>query len=576
MDLVKQLVKKGILGEKEATTLKYQIESSGKNPEEVILEQGLVSEDFLWGLKSKELKIPLEKITPEEVKLEVLELIPEDSARHYKMVALIKRGAKVEVGMVYPEDLEAQEALKFLARQGNFKYQIFLITPSLFKEVLKRYRTLKGEVSEALTRLQEELKPKRITPRRTEETEFARLAEQAPISKVVAVILKHAVEGGASDVHIEPTEDQLRVRFRTNGILHSSIFLPMRIHSAVVARIKILAKLKLDETRIPQDGRFSSDIGGAKIDFRVSTFPTVLGEKVAIRILDPREGLKSFEELGLSGISYKLVREEIKRPTGSIFVTGPTGSGKTTTLYALLQILNKEGVNIVTLEDPVEYFIKGINQSQVKPEIGYTFANGLRHIVRQDPDIVMVGEVRDEETANLVTHAALTGHLVLSTLHTNNVLGVVPRLIDLGVKPYLISAGVRLAIAQRLVRRLCPYCKKKVKAKGQIKKLIQKEIQSLPPSVKKEVHLKKTFYIYEATGCKRCNFKGYSGRIGIFEVLKMTDQLAKIISTKPSEERIKKEFQRQGMITMRQDGILKALSGIVSVEDVIRVTEEEK
>jgi len=428
MTLIQQLVKKGILDKGKATTLEFEIRETGKKEEEVILERRLCDESLLFGLKSKNLKIPLKEIAAGEVPLETLGMIPEETAKHYKMIPLVRKDKTLEVGMVYPEDLKAQEALKFLARQGPFTYQVFLITPTTFSNLLKQYRTLRREVGRALEELEVELKEEKVEVRPRTAAEFERLAEEAPITKIVAVILRHAVEGKASDIHIEPTQEKLRIRFRLLGILHSSIFLPLRTHPAVVARIKILSNLKIDETRIPQDGRFSTKINGKSIDFRVSTFPTTLGEKVAIRVLDPTIGLKTFGELGLEKRNLGVVKRAIKRPYGLILASGPTGCGKTTTLYAILQVLNREGVNIVTLEDPVEYFIEGINQSQVRPEIGYDFAIGLRHIVRQDPDIIMVGEIRDPETASLTTHAALTGHIVLSTLHTSNAIGVIPRL----------------------------------------------------------------------------------------------------------------------------------------------------
>jgi type II secretory ATPase GspE/PulE/Tfp pilus assembly ATPase PilB-like protein len=344
----------------------------------------------------------------------------------------------------------------------------------------------------------------------------------------------------------------------------------------VVARIKILSNLKIDETRIPQDGRFSTTIDGKNIDFRVSTFPTTLGEKVAIRVLDPTTGLKTFKELGLEKRNFEVVKAAIEKPYGLILATGPTGCGKTTTLYAILQVLNKEGVNIVTLEDPVEYFIEGVNQSQVRPEIGYDFAIGLRHVIRQDPDIIMVGEIRDPETASLATHAALTGHIVLSTLHTSNVLGVIPRLLDLGVQPYLIPPTLSIAIAQRLVRKLCDDCKKPVSPKKEIRDLILKEIEELPPKTKEDSKTSsEKLTIYKAVGCRKCNNEGYTGRVGLFEILSMTDQLSDIILKIPEEREILKEAKRQGMITMKQDGILKVLSGVTTIEEVLRVAEEK-
>jgi type IV pilus assembly protein PilB len=349
----------------------------------------------------------------------------------------------------------------------------------------------------------------------------------------------------------------------------------LKIHPAVVARIKILSNLKIDETRIPQDGRFSIKVEGKQIDFRVSTFPTTLGEKVAIRVLDPKVGLGTFEELGFAGRNLEVLKKGIIKPYGLILVTGPTGSGKSTTLYAILQLLNKEGVNIVTLEDPAEYFIEGINQSQVKPEIGYDFATGLRHILRQDPNVIMVGEIRDEETASLAINAALTGHIVLSTLHTNNSVGVIPRLVDMGVKPYLIAPTLQLAIAQRLVRRLCDACKKKIEPKAELRDIIEKELAVLPESVKKDLKVTKPLAVYTTKGCNKCGNTGFSGRIALYEILLMTESLADIISKEPSESRILKEAKAQGMITMKQDGIIKVLQGITTIEEVLRVAEEK-
>ena len=574
-DLIRQLVKKGILDQEKATALEFETRESGKREEEVILGRRICSEDFLFGLKSENLKIPLKKITVQEVPLETLGMIPEETARHYQMIPLVKKNNTLEVGMVYPEDLKTQEALKFLARQGKFNFEVFLVTPTTFSNLLRQCRTLRREVGRALEELETELKGEKVEVRLKTAAEFERLAEEAPITKIVAVILRHAVEGKASDVHIEPTRDRLRVRFRLLGILHSSIFLPLKTHPAVVARIKILANLKIDETRIPQDGRFTAIIDGNSIDFRVSTFPTTLGEKVAIRVLDPAIGFKTFGELGLEKRNLEVVKQAIERPYGLILATGPTGCGKTTTLYAILQVLNKEGVNIVTLEDPVEYFIEGINQSQVRPEIGYDFAVGLRHIVRQDPDIIMVGEIRDQETASLATHAALTGHIVLSTLHTSNAIGVIPRLIDLGIQPYLIPPTLSIAIAQRLVRKLCDNCKKRVLAKKEVKDLILKEFEGFSSQAKKDFGISKPLYIWQAVGCKECNNEGYTGRIGLFEILSMTDELADIILKEPSEREISKEAERQGMVTMRQDGILKVLAGITTIEEVLQVAEEK-
>jgi len=567
MSLIQQLVKRGVIEKKSAAGLEYEIKASGKREEEALLEMGIASESSLFELKSEQLKIPLKDVTPEEIPGEVLEMIPAESARYYQMAPLSKKDNVLEVGMIYPEDLKSQEALNFLARQGKFEYKIFLITPSTFKSILKQYKNLTKEVKKALEELDEEEKSQ--PSMQQQRTQFERMAEEAPITKVVTNILRHAAEGKASDIHIEPTRKNLRVRFRMDGVLHSSLMLPLRIHPAVIARVKILANLKIDEMRIPQDGRFSTEVEKRYVDFRVSTFPTTLGEKAVLRVLDPTDGIKNFEELGLEDRNYEIIKDVMTRPYGMILSTGPTGSGKSTTLYAMMYVLNQEGVNVMTLEDPVEYFIEGVNQSQVRPEIGYAFASGLRSMLRQDPDIMMVGEIRDEETAELATHAALTGHLVLSTLHTNNVLGVIPRLIDLGVAPFLIPSSLSLALAQRLVRVLCPHCKKKITPSPKIKEMIVGETAGI-----KKVKVPKDLEIYAPQGCKKCSSTGYSGRLGLFEILEMTPQLSEIILKDPSISKIKEEADRQGMVTMKQDGIIKVLKGLTSIEEVLRVAED--
>ena len=567
--IIEELVKRGILTGEQEKNFKREVETLGKKEEEVILDKKILSEEELFSLKSEILKIPLKKFEPKEISPEILKEIPEETAEFYKIVPISKRGKILEVGMVYPEDLDAIEAIKFLARKKDLEIRTFLITLSNFKRAMEEYRVKREEIEKALEELEKELKVEKEKPTIAE---LGRIVEEAPITKAVASILRYGIEGQSSDIHIEPVKDKMRVRYRFLGKLYSSIFLPIKVHPAIVSRIKILSDLRIDETRIPQDGRFSIEFGGRKIDFRVSTFPTAMGEKVAIRILDPRVGLKKMEELGLSGRNFEVLQKAIKKPFGMILATGPTGCGKTTTLYAILQKLNQEGVNIVTLEDPVEYFIEGINQSQIRPEIGYTFATGLRHVLRQDPDIIMVGEIRDKETAELAVHAALTGHLVLSTLHTNNAIGVIPRLIDLGISPFLIPYSLSVAIGQRLVRRLCDKCKREVKPTKEIRELILEEVEKLPEEEKKKLKISQNFKIYEAVGCDECHKIGFSGRIGIFEVLEMTKNLEEIILKEPSEAKILEEARRQGMITIRQDGILKVLKGITTIEEVLRET----
>lgn len=572
MNLIPKLIEEGILDKKKQAELEYDAKKLGKTEEEIILEKGVVPEDILFNFKSKLLKIPLRKIDPEKVPLEVLELIPEDPTLTYKMIPLERKNNSVSIGMVYPESIPAQDALRFLSRQGRFEYEVFLITLSDFGKLLKQHRTLKGEAERALAEIEKTKKESGAPEEEIEELDIT--GGEAPIIKMVFAILRHALESNASDVHIEPGKDKLKIRFRIDGILYPSLFLPLSVHSSIVARIKILTNLKIDENRVPQDGRFSSKIGDREIDFRVATYPTLFGEKVAIRILDPSEGLRSYEELGLKGRSLEIIKEAIKKPFGMILSTGPTGSGKTTTLYALLRLLNNENVNIVTIEDPIEYSILGVNQSQVKPEIGYTFAEGLRQILRQDPNVIMVGEIRDEETANLVTHAALTGHIVLSTLHTNSAIGVIPRLIDMGVRQFLLPYTLRVVISQRLIRILCKSCKKKVVPNEKIKSYILNTIKSMPLFARKDIKNQKELYIYEPKGCEKCGFKGYSGRAGLFEVLSVNNELAEAILENPTETAVSKVAQKQGMLTMEQEGVLKILAGETTIEEVSMATEK--
>ncbi|MDD5621240.1 MAG: GspE/PulE family protein [Candidatus Paceibacterota bacterium] len=576
MTLIEELAKRKIIDKATKESLIEELKSTKEREEEILLERGLVSEDFLFNLKSYLLGLEFVKVAEQDISSAILDVIPRDSAEFYKMVPLKKEQEIVTVGMVFPDDLRAQEALKFLSRQQKFEYKICLITLSNFKDIFKKYQSLGKEVSTALEDLGKQLQTKKetISEEEISQATATRISE-APISKMVAVILRHAVDGKASDIHIEPLKDKTRVRFRLDGSLHSSLYLPKKIHAAVIARIKILSNLKIDETRIPQDGRFSIEMDGQGIDFRVSSFPTMLGEKIEMRVLNSTQRMDSFESLGLGGSALEAIKEASKMPYGMILATGPTGCGKTTTLYILLESLNKEGTNIVTLEDPIEYYIEGVNQSQVKPEIGYTFANGLRNILRQDPNVIMVGEIRDSETADLAIHAALTGHIVISTLHTNNAVGVIPRLIDLGVKPFLVPATLRVALAQRLVRRSCQSCKTKIVPDDKTKEMILQEIAGLPSEVKKKYNLNNNFTIWHSPGCNLCGRTGYSGRMGIFEVLKVTKEVSDIILAQPDEKKLAQEAEKQGMITMRQDGIIKALEGLTSVEEVIRVTETQ-
>lgn len=536
--------------------------------DEVLYTRG-ISETDVAEAKSTLTGYAVKYLKGVQIPYDTLRDIPEESARHYQVVPLGRHDGYLDVGMLNPDDAVSEEALKFVASRANLPVRIFIITPTDFQTVLEEYRSLSGEVTKALGEFEKEYEAlgEDVKIRRADTT---RIVEEAPVTKMMAVILRHAVEGMASDIHIEPTRTNLRVRFRVDGVLYTSLLLPLDVHPAVLTRIKVMTNLKIDETRVPQDGRFHAEINNKAIDFRVSTFPTAFGEKVAIRILDSEAGIATLTDLGLEGDGLARVEEAIQRPYGLILITGPTGSGKSTTLYTILQRLNEDRYNIMSLEDPVEYYIAGVNQSQVRPEIGYDFSTGLRHIMRQDPDIIMVGEIRDKETAALAIHAALTGHLVLSTLHTNNAIGVIPRLIDMGIDPFLLAPTLIMAVGQRLTRKLCKDSRKKVELGGKIQEIITSEIAAMPDEAKKSAAAMMTGTVYEAQVSATCP-KGTRGRIGIFEVLTMTPELEKIILEHPSEALIAEEARRQGMITMRQDGVLKVLKGIIGFEELLEV-----
>ena len=566
-NIIDILVGNAILKLKEGSDMRREAKEKNVPLDDILYLHGITERDVAEA-KGMLTGYPVKYLNGELVSGEVFRDIPEESARYYKMVPLGKRDGIFEVGMLNPDDVAAQEALKFISARIDLPVRVFIIIPSDFEILLKQYKSLPIEVTRALGVFEKEKSPFREGLSYVPEKKG--LVEEAPITKIVAVVLRYAVEGHASDIHIEPGVDILRVRFRVDGILHTSLTLPKETHAPLVSRIKILCNLKIDENRVPQDGRFHAEVMDRGIDFRVSTLPTAFGEKVVIRILDSSGGIADFDTLGLEGTNLELVKQNLNRPYGLILITGPTGSGKSTTLYAMLQILNKESTNIVSLEDPIEYFIPGVNQSQIRPEINYDFATGLRHVVRQDPDIIMVGEIRDKETAQLAIQAALTGHLVLATLHTNNAIGVIPRLVDMGVDPFLIAPTLILAIAQRLVRKLCPDSRKAFTLEGNIKDMIMGQVDTLPDELQKSVKATMPNDIYGAESSPVCP-KGTRGRMGIFEVIAMTPELEQIILQDLSEANIIKEALRQGMITMKQDGIIKILRGVIGYEELIEV-----
>ncbi len=499
----------------------------------------------------------------------VLEYIPEDSALHYRVVPLAVKDGVLEVGAVDPNDLDARDALNFISARIGLPYKLFLITADDFDSAMEQYKGLSGEVTQALSELDSELaasigEEKIKTPKNKEEA--TRIVEDAPVTKIVATIIDYASDGNASDIHIEPRHDNVKVRFRVDGVLNTSLVLPLKVHSALVARIKIMTNtMRLDEKRKPQDGRFSAKVGDRKVDFRVSTFPTYYGEKVVMRLLDQSKGVRTLDDMGFSESSLTLIRKSLDKPYGLILISGPTGSGKSTTLYAMLNEMDREHENVLSLEDPVEYSIDGVSQSQVQPEIDYTFATGLRTTLRQDPDVIMVGEIRDKETAQLAIQAALTGHLVFSTIHTNNAIGVIPRLIDMGVDPYLIAPTLVLAMAQRLVRKLCPDTGKALPMEDSLKIMVDKQFADLPEEFKKKIPFGKE--VYEITPTETCP-TGTSGRVAVTEVFEMDKDIEAAVLKSATEPELYKVIRQKGFTTMKEDAILKAFQKIVPFEEI--------
>ncbi|TSC95592.1 MAG: type II secretion system protein E [Parcubacteria group bacterium Athens1014_10] len=567
--LLSIFLEEGLLSPDQINELKKESLKTKQSIEDLIKTKKLIKEDELLMAKSKFFNLPTVDLSREIIKKDVLEIIPKELAENYQMIAFGKIGNKLKVAIEDPDNLKAKEAIEFLARSKDLKVEYYLASKEVLSNILQRHEESKKEIEEALSVA--EGKAKVVSRTSLKEKGFEEIIKGAPISKIISVILRDAVEGGASDVHIEPEGEVSRVRYRVDGVLRVVLTLPKYIHSSLISRIKVLANLKLDETRIPQDGRIREIFDNKIIDFRVSTFPLLDNEKAVMRILKTGEAL-TLEELGFWGKGLQVIERNIQRPSGLFLVTGPTGSGKTTSLYSVLNILNKESINIITLEDPIEYYLEGVNQSQVRPEIGFNFASGLRAILRQDPNVVMVGEIRDFETAELAIHAGLTGHIVLSTLHTNDTFGAVPRLIDMKIEPFLIASTLNIIIAQRLVRKICPDCKEEdVLPKGVIKE-IYAEIENIPNLEKYLPQKTEKMKFYKGKGCSNCQNRGYQGRIAITEVLDITDEMKEIITNGCKIDEVKKEFKNQEMLSMKQDGIIKAIKGFTSLEEIITAT----
>ncbi len=557
---------------------KYGARSTQVNPQEVVdllLDEKILDEEDVAKARAAFLNLPYVDLRKPNITKKVLDIIPEESRVFYHMAPYELTGNDLKVAIEDPSNIQALEALEFLGQKANYQIHIFLASKTSIQGILQGAKNISSVVGEALSDIQksDEVQLAQDNINKPAQRQSNSAVDEAPIIKIVDVILSNAIDAKASDIHIEPSENDVRVRYRVDGILHTSLRLPKNVLSAIVSRIKILSNLKIEEQRLPQDGRFHAEFGKESVDLRVSTLPVMYGEKIVMRILDKTSSVPTLEQLGLRGLALKWVIDNIKKTHGIFLITGPTGSGKSSTLYSILTIRNTNEVNIVTLEDPVEYFIPGVNQSQVNPDIGLTFASGLRSILRQDPNIVMVGEIRDEETAELAVHAALTGHLVFSTLHTNNAVGAIPRLENMNVEEFLISASVNLLMAQRLIRKLCDNCKKPAEVSDIYKAEIDKALVSMPKEYLTKIDTK-NYKIFQAVGCKECGNIGYKGRMGIFEVLPMLEQLQSIIFSKVSVHKIYEEAAKYGFITMQQDGILKVLSGETTMDEIVRVTTE--
>lgn len=564
-----------LLTEQQVELLRIESINSGRPIEQIARDMGLLDSEEVVRVLGQVLGLPYMDLREMPVKKEVLNVIPEQVAKNYKFVAFEKVSERrYKVAITDPKNIQALEALEFVGKEKGFQFDLHIVSLESVLAAIGRYGNLNTEVSRELQDAAKEFAVEDVKEEVDSAKDLEKLVSDAPIAKAVAAILKFAVKNAASDIHIEPTEGDIKVRYRLDGVLVNTLNLPHKAHSALVSRIKILSNLKIDENRVPQDGRFGGMFDGKEIDFRVSTFPTVSGEKVVMRLLDKAAGLKSLEEIGVTGRGFDKLIEGLAKAFGMTVVTGPTGSGKSTTLYASLARLNSVGVNIVTLEDPVEYHMDGVNQSQINPQIGYTFGSGLRSILRQDPDIVMVGEIRDTETAEMAVHASLTGHIVLSTLHTNDSAGALPRLADMGVEPFLIASSVNTIVAQRLVRRICQACTtQSTLNQGELESMKQ-IISEMPQGVREKLRALKEYTFMKGAGCDVCGGKGYKGRQGIFEVLPVSDAIRDLVIARSAGSDIKEAAIKEGMVTMQQDGVLKVLAGITTLEEVLLRTKE--
>jgi len=561
------LLSQGAISQSQYNDVKVESVNTGKMVEDIIEEKGLVAEEILGQAKATYYNVGFMDLAETGGSPEALALVPESVAQRYRLFpfAIDKRNNTLSVAMGNPLDLKA---IEFVEKKSGKRVIPYLTTKSdLESALVQRYaQSLSTEVTQALD------EAGMAEQRTVDITKLGEVIREAPLAKIVETLLTFAVKSRASDIHIEPEEFKTRVRYRIDGILREKLMLPRGVHDGVVSRTKVLGGMKIDEKRLPQDGRFSFKIGDAEIDLRVSSMPTAHGEKIVMRLLKKTQNVPDLPELGLRGRALKNLEEAVRVPYGIILITGPTGSGKTTTLYSILSKISTPKVNIITLEDPIEYEISGVNQVQVNPQAGLTFASGLRSFLRQDPDIIMVGEVRDEETTELAVQAALTGHLVFSTLHTNSAAGALPRLLDMKAEPFLLVSSMTCVVAQRVVRRVCEHCKEEYTPLPEMVEDIKEVLGTLYDAWMKQQG-KNQLSLYRGRKCAECNETGFFGRIGIFEVLPVREKISRLILERAPATTIEKEGVSDGMILMKQDGYMKALEGVTTIEEVLRVAE---
>lgn len=557
------LFKQGLLTAQQLSAIKLEAINSGQSSEQIIIQHQLIQPSKIVAARAQLMGVPFINLESKAISSEILNFVPEVVARRYKIIPFDKKSDKLFVAMADPLDLQV---IQFVEKKSALFVKPYLAVPEdIMKAISDQYsQNLTSEVTSALKEVSDLSTTKEEVPVSEDKAE---VIHEAPVANIITQLLQYAVSSRASDIHIEAMDDKTRVRYRIDGILHEKIILPRRVHDALVSRIKILSNLKIEEKRLPQDGRFSYSSGKDVFDLRVSTVPTIYGEKVVMRLLPKTTVPPTLQELGLRGIALKNLETQILRPHGIILICGPTGSGKTTTLYSALTKLSTSKVNLVTVEDPVEYQIPGANQVQVNPAIGLTFASALRSFLRQDPNIMLVGEIRDNETAELAIQAALTGHQVFSTLHTNTAAGALPRLLDMGVEPFLLASSINACVGQRILRKLCTHCKTQYTPPPEIAENFRRVLGNLYPS-------DKPIILFKGSGCSECGQTGYQGRVGIFEVLVVSSKIMKLILERASAQAIETESIAESMITLKQDGYMKALEGITSLEEVLRVAEE--